>query len=589
MTGFYKAIVYSPEIEGRRLVDFVHINRRGGSLVKTASEREYSPEVMSLVRDLEPEPGKICCLISAMGASPAWVANSNGDDFPEEQLVPPDGSTAYGYKTFEMFARPFKHHINKADSPSYGDVLHSIWNPRMKRVELIVKIDCNKAPDIAEQVDAGEDVPVSMGCRVPFDICSICGNRAKKVEEYCDDAKNRMGEILPDGRRVRVINIRPKFFDISFVFVGADKTARVMAKLANGRCGVVFPSGLWAPKLGYVDKGAEIFKEIPAIAEKAPLPDSVTSKIDAGVKELSKREEPIDKKTLSKAASGGLNDALAAFTQCGIVLSPSEFQYAALCASGNEKLAVELSAANAVFDENDYDQSELDSASSGMDLGPRKLAGAVLDAVIPWLEKRSSLFPFLAQRLSSDSEYLGAAPPEPQAPSVNGVLPVLGLLATLYAAYRNKVPGAGTGNLDELVANNPQLLALLAGLTGGGVIGANALLNKMSSEKTAVSDLARVLGIPALVYMYSGHQQRKRWRGEQLGPVDTLLADYPWLPAVAGVGMTHGWSKTSSEIRNLVSSGSRDTVISRGRLLSDYQATLNLLKLADRPGRYASQ
>jgi hypothetical protein len=47
-----------------------------------------------------------------------------------------------------------------------------------------------------------------------------------------------MGKILDDGRRIGVINTYPRFFDISFVFIGADKTAKVMCKLA---------SGIWVP------------------------------------------------------------------------------------------------------------------------------------------------------------------------------------------------------------------------------------------------------------------------------------------------------------------------------------------------------
>jgi hypothetical protein len=43
-----------------------------------------------------------------------------------------------------------------------------------------------------------------------------------------------MGDILPDGRQVGVRNDHPRLFDLSFVFIGADRTAKVMAKLASG-------------------------------------------------------------------------------------------------------------------------------------------------------------------------------------------------------------------------------------------------------------------------------------------------------------------------------------------------------------------
>lgn len=72
-------------------------------------------------------------------------------------------------------------------------------------------------------------------CKVPYDICTICGNRSKTRYDYCACVKEiGMGTILKDGRRIGVINTYPRFFDISFVFIGADKTAKVMVKLGSG-------------------------------------------------------------------------------------------------------------------------------------------------------------------------------------------------------------------------------------------------------------------------------------------------------------------------------------------------------------------
>src|SRR5690606_5481393 len=109
---------------------------------------------------------------------------------------------------------------------------------------------------------------VSMGSKVPFDTCSITldwklyreaeatfnpkkhkhpgvailefhndlkrrtgrGIRGLSVtrSDYSDYCLNRMNQILPDGRKVFVYNDFPRFFDISFVFIGADRTAKVM-------------------------------------------------------------------------------------------------------------------------------------------------------------------------------------------------------------------------------------------------------------------------------------------------------------------------------------------------------------------------
>jgi hypothetical protein len=304
---FYKAIVFSAHNEGRQFVDFVHTNNRGrNALCKTAAEKEYSPEIMAHVRALKPKPGCTYPLISALGAGEFWGSNSNADYFAEDQLCPADGAIDFGFKTFERFARPYKHHINKPDSPAYGQVLNSVYNPRMHRVELLVCLENELAPDLADQIEAGEDVPVSMGCKVPYDVCSICGKKAKSTANYCDHMQLAPNQILDDGRRVFVFNIKPRFFDISFVFVGADRTARVMAKVANRTLfQVPFPAELWAHKMGYhlkgadIDKGADIIKQVPGQATDALQVKA--QEIDKGVKALSALEERIPNEVLDSS------------------------------------------------------------------------------------------------------------------------------------------------------------------------------------------------------------------------------------------------------------------------------------------------
>ena len=169
-------------------------------------------------------------------------SNINSDFFPWNALA--HEGDDYGYKTF-LKAHAFSHHKNKDPERAFGIPIASLLNPRMKRVELIIKLDREKAKledadGIINRIDAGEFPDCSMGCKVPFDICSICGNHSKTKDDYCacmrpgPEDKDALGpnKILPDGRRVCVINTLPRFFDISFVFIGADKTAKVMAKLA---------------------------------------------------------------------------------------------------------------------------------------------------------------------------------------------------------------------------------------------------------------------------------------------------------------------------------------------------------------------
>jgi hypothetical protein len=97
-------------------------------------------------------------------------------------------------------------------------------------------------------------------CKVPYDVCSICQHKSKTPKDYCDHARTMMNKILPDGRKVFVYNPQPKFFDISFVFIGADKTAKVMAKLASKGTQVCMGEFCVTPRLS-ADVGETFSKE----------------------------------------------------------------------------------------------------------------------------------------------------------------------------------------------------------------------------------------------------------------------------------------------------------------------------------------
>lgn len=140
-------------------------------------------------------------------------------------------------------------------------------------------------------------------CKVPYDLCSICTDWKKyrhaqttfnpnihesvgkavlmfhqrdpirgisvTRNDYCEHLKTMLNKILSDGRKVYAINDYPRFFDISFVFIGADKTAKVMAKLAMAHPefnGIAVPSWYVAEQLGHqpashkeMEKAASIF------------------------------------------------------------------------------------------------------------------------------------------------------------------------------------------------------------------------------------------------------------------------------------------------------------------------------------------
>jgi hypothetical protein len=227
-----------------------------GCLEKTASAIEMRsklhPRVQDFVRNIIPTPAGIYILVNALGAGEYWGSNVNGDFFPEKSLIHAPSNWEqlpfeemrrigkawdYGFPTF-MNAFPYKHHMNKDPSRAFGRVELAVWNPQMHRVELVIYLDralCMQfdAMDVIERIERGEFPDVSMGCKVPYDVCMICEQQSKTPNDYCQHAATMMNKILPDGRKVAVRNDFPRFFDISIVFIGADKTAKVMAKLAQ--------------------------------------------------------------------------------------------------------------------------------------------------------------------------------------------------------------------------------------------------------------------------------------------------------------------------------------------------------------------
>jgi hypothetical protein len=234
-----KYSLFSPSgMYGEPLFNVIDFGHNTDHFEKTAG---VHPEILAYKSQLEPEKGKTYVHILALGAGEYYGPNLNNDFFNWNGLSHDHTKTPHqyihGYKTF-LNAHAFAHHVNKDPEKAYGDVLLSVLNHKMKRVELIASIDhakCirNGGGKVLERILAGEYPSTSMGCRVPYDVCSICGNKAKTREQYCDHMKLEAGKIYPDGRKVFVYNEFPKFFDISFVFIGADRTSFVLEKVAG--------------------------------------------------------------------------------------------------------------------------------------------------------------------------------------------------------------------------------------------------------------------------------------------------------------------------------------------------------------------
>lgn len=181
----------------------------------------------------------------AIGSTEDYGPNRNGDGFTRS-------CCEKYHNTFEKFARFYRDHANKNPAKSFGIVKASYYNEPMRRIELICAL--NGSPEAAERngglladremekLAAGKDIPVSMACKIPFDVCSSCGNKARTRAEYCDSPdngghckagglKHNLGRVLANGHVLHADNPDPTFFDISHVFRPADRIAYVSGEL----------------------------------------------------------------------------------------------------------------------------------------------------------------------------------------------------------------------------------------------------------------------------------------------------------------------------------------------------------------------
>lgn len=232
---------------------------RAGTLTGTDRERLFkraSASVRSLLTKYssDAKPDETLVHMLAIGATEDYGPNRNGDGFSRE-------ACQKYHPTFQKFARFYRDHKNTDPSKSYGRIVTSAWNDDLRVVELLVALNATKSAAarngglVADQelqmLEEDKDIPVSMACKIAYDVCSACGNKAPTLDDYCRDISKggrckagglheHIGELRElDGmaHHLHAINEHPYFFDISKVYRPADRIAYVTShiKSANDR------------------------------------------------------------------------------------------------------------------------------------------------------------------------------------------------------------------------------------------------------------------------------------------------------------------------------------------------------------------
>lgn len=471
-------------------------------------------------------------LVNALGAGEYFGSNINADYFPWDVLT--HEGKDYGYKSF-LDAHAFQHHVNKDPSRAFGQPVLSLLNTRMKRVELLIRLDREKAriegaDGVIHRIDAGEFPDVSMGCKVPYDVCYVCAHKSKTKDDYCvhmkppDELRHLYGpnKILPNGMKCCVLNFFARFFDISFVFIGADKTAKVMAKLASkGKqwcLGDVCSLPRMSVDVAELTSDAAYLRSAPGFVEKtasAPgcgcgcpegcedfdkfafaLTGTKTAQMKVGeiiktipaggfaMKRLESSEPTIPKDILNDvAAKHDVGTACSTAGMMGIVFKPSEFQRIVLIRMGEKELADDLSTSNSVFrpSQNFDDSVSVDKELLSQDL-MRVLSGLV--------SSRSGLGAPLRDRVVqlsiSNKKSLPTEFPVDH--------PLLDKMGAAYNGYRRNLLQK-LSQAEEVIQNDPQLRDAVVG---------NSLVNMFM--KTAS---APIVSLDSISYFAGVHLQNR--------------------------------------------------------------------------------
>ncbi len=137
--------------------------------------------------------------------------NSNGDIFPEEELVK-------AYKKWVHKPLCIDHKSSSVDHVR-GFIVDTYYDRNLKRVIALCALDKHNYPDLARKVATGYSSSVSMGTAVGRAICSDCARVARAEPDFCDHMKRKTcyGEI----------NLDLSPIELSIVVNGADPKAHI--------------------------------------------------------------------------------------------------------------------------------------------------------------------------------------------------------------------------------------------------------------------------------------------------------------------------------------------------------------------------
>jgi hypothetical protein len=355
-----------------------------------------------------------------------------------------------------------------------------------------------------------------------------------------------MGKVFPDGRKVFVYNPRPRFFDLSFVVIGADRTSYAMAKVASVYGGssayAAEAEGLrdgdtvsmLKEKLAKKQKVSQILKQVPAMSAKVMPP-------------ITRAEPNIGCSCLNQLGKQPLQKVLTTSASSGIVLKPQEFQRIVLVRMGHKPLADRLDRSGQIFPESsNVDRSVIIGR-------PHDHSHGIRDLLMNILQQRSMFGPVLRKRIIIIKKMGPSTEAHPQ--HMLGMRKLSGIkdtnLSSGEKALLNKIGASYNGYREQLLE---KIGSIVDNITRGDIKLLSAIDNGTGLEDAFTGDPMTkeatlpfaLLGVLPMAYLYGAHARTKRGRGQSLSALDTFVEKHPVLASSVFLGLTRLGAKMSS-------------------------------------------
>lgn len=221
--------------------------------------------------------------------------NSNGDIFPEEELVK-------AYRKWVGKPLCIDHKSSSVDHVR-GFIVDTYYDRNLKRVIALCALDKQNYPDLARKVATGYSHSVSMGTAVGRAICSEAGcHRVARTEsDFCDHMKKKSG--------YGEINVDLNPIELSIVVNGADPKAHIkhIIAAANTLNNYVenkqeqlnkIAENYHASIIVSSNNNGEAVQNMNSIDVKGDSLESFKADLDRALKELEDIKEPLKKDDL---------------------------------------------------------------------------------------------------------------------------------------------------------------------------------------------------------------------------------------------------------------------------------------------------